>query len=302
MGTVPPPNGTLRLAKTARFETRPENDARSIALPPASAMTKRPRSKRTSTGLESISGLPTVASGLTSRSNAQMSAIERTCPRCLIHSRRPNRFATGFCAARVERSIRVPPWSSGAVRGSVGPPLVTKTRSAPRTVMPCGPIGLGVEAGSVLAKEARPWAMRNWCPRRSTSVTAPELPMHAGPSAATKHGPEPPLPASATKRSPRDPNARWRGASRFLATTSTLAGAARADGANAAATVRRTGRASFERRMAGMLSRGERYGGLRCRDAEREALDEIQVDLLGVVAVVADREILPAVEQEVAAA
>jgi hypothetical protein len=46
----------------------------------------------------------------------------------------------------------------------------------------------------------------------------------------------------------------------------------------------------------------ERYRCLRRRDAEGEALHEIQVDGVGVVAVVADREILTGVEEEVAAA
>jgi hypothetical protein len=50
--------GTVRLANTARFDTRPENDARSIAFPPASATTNLPRSKRTSTALESMWGHP----------------------------------------------------------------------------------------------------------------------------------------------------------------------------------------------------------------------------------------------------
>ena len=110
--------------------------------------------------------------------------------------------------------------------GSVGPPLVTTTRSAPSTVMPCGPMALVLPG--VLAYEARPSTSRDWRPHRSILVTAPVAPMHAGPSPPTKHGPVPPRPASATNRSPRDPNARCRGLSSPDATMSTLVVAAAA--------------------------------------------------------------------------
>ena len=90
--------------------------------------------------------------------------------------------------------------------------------------MPCGPMPL-VSPG-VLAYEARPSTIRDCRPHRSIFVTAPVAPMHAGPSPPTKHGPLPPRPASATNRSPRDPNARCRGLSSPDATTSTLVVAA----------------------------------------------------------------------------
>ena len=152
IGTSGPPNGlgTRRLGNTARFETRPQGRTTSIAFPPASATTKRQRSKRTSTGLESTAGLPTAASGLTSRSNAQRSAILRIFPGRGISSSRPKRSATGFSAASASREIVAPIGSLG----SVGPPLVTKTWSLPSTVMPCGPIALSLFG--VFAYEARP--------------------------------------------------------------------------------------------------------------------------------------------------
>ena len=50
------------------------------------------------------------------------------------------------------------------------------------------------------------------------------------------------------------------------------------------------------------LRRGQRDRCLGRRDPEAEALDEVQLDVLGVVAVVADRDVLAALEQEVAAA
>src|SRR5215207_3173524 len=46
----------------------------------------------------------------------------------------------------------------------------------------------------------------------------------------------------------------------------------------------------------------EKAGRLRRRDAEAEALLEVEVDEVGVVMVVADREVLAGLEQEVAAA
>jgi hypothetical protein len=113
----------------------------------------------------------------------------------------------------------------------VGPPFVTKTWSAPSTVMPCGPIAFSLVG--VFAYEASPVAMRDWRPQRLIFVTAPVAPMHAGPSPPMKHGPLPPRPASATNRSPREPNARCRGLSSPDATTSTRPLVALADGASA---------------------------------------------------------------------
>ena len=135
---------------------------------PASATTKRQRSKRTSTGLESTAGLPTAASGLTSRSNAQRSAILRIFPGRGISSSRPKRSATGFSAASASREIVAPIGSLG----SVGPPLVTKTWSLPSTVMPCGPIALSLfgvfayEASFDNPRLAPPATDLGHCPRR----------------------------------------------------------------------------------------------------------------------------------------
>ena len=69
--------------------SRPRWSVRMTLLPPASAITKRPRSSSTSTGLLSMSGLPTCASGLTSCSNFQASAISWTRPKCRIFSSLP---------------------------------------------------------------------------------------------------------------------------------------------------------------------------------------------------------------------
>src|SRR3954466_10594044 len=48
--------------------------------------------------------------------------------------------------------------------------------------------------------------------------------------------------------------------------------------------------------------RGQRDRRLGRRDAEAEALDEVQLDVLGVVAVIADRDVLAALEEKVPAA
>ena len=106
--------------------------------------------------------------------------------------------------------------------------------------MPCGPIALSLFG--VFAYEARPSIIRDWRPRRLTLVTAPVAPMHAGPSPPMKHGPLPPRPDSATNRSPRDPNARWRGLSSPVATTSILAVVAPAEGTTPSTNSRAIGR------------------------------------------------------------
>ncbi len=121
--------------------------------------------------------------------------------------------------------------------GSVGPPFVTYTTPC-LTSIPCGPIALlptsfsGVAGlSTAVANDASPSTTVSAAPGCSPSApgiraTAPVAPTHAGPSALSKQDAvPPPLPASATYRSPLRSRSRWRGLCRPVASTVTPPGA-----------------------------------------------------------------------------
>ena len=84
--------------------------------------------ERTSTGLESIAGLPIVSSGFSSRSNAQMSAILRIFPFFLpISSSRPNRSETGSCRGVGLAQIGLAPRRARLRRPAIGDKDVIRT-------------------------------------------------------------------------------------------------------------------------------------------------------------------------------
>ena len=87
----------------------------------------------------STAGLPTTLSGLTSRSNAYVSASGTGIPNGPISRIRPNSVAIRFSLIMSSRVTTTGGSVSGTV-GAVGPPLVTMTVSLPSTVIPCGPI------------------------------------------------------------------------------------------------------------------------------------------------------------------